>query len=441
MKRMKILSLSLIALGTAGVTSAQVHIGDATDAHDGAILDLTNPQNKGLLLPNVALKDSLILTVGEVTTPGADGTAKGMVVFNTNAYRLNGKGIYVWNGNKWCTISASGKDPGFCMPDYYDVDATKFVDITVNGYIGSDGIFVGNIPTAQPYTQTTKTLRFLTYNLGANPNLTPKQQMAYVSSGNDTWEDITVFGGFYQWGRKDTKHTLRCDTAGHSDRFTTTPYSSLAEATEDGKFVLGYEGISPPVHDLWGNGGGLAGQTNLTYTGTQNAGNPCPAGFRVPTQHEWALLGQEGGSSTSITDDGLEHLYGIASITPTSGITWVHVIAGMANGYWLSSPANGKPSGIALYKEDDWANALADYKNGSLPLTNPEAPNPLMFLPGGGCRSGSYYRANGGHGNYWSSTINSGTPDESMLMAFAFQSISMVVEKRTWGCSVRCVSE
>ncbi|MDR1683278.1 MAG: hypothetical protein LBS25_07835, partial [Candidatus Symbiothrix sp.] len=239
MKRTKILSLLLIVLATVGVTRAQVHIGEMTDAHIGAVLDLTNSQNSGLLLPRVELVDFEILTVGGVIEAGPDETAKGMTVYNTNLYALNGLGVYVWDGAKWISIYASGKIKATlatCRPDYYEVDATKYVDITVNGYTGSDGIFVGaNTGTAMPYTAGTKTLRFLTYNLGANPNIAgpnataaqiAKAQMAYVSAGTAS-EDMTVFGGLYQWGRKDKEHSLRCATSGHEDNFSLNlPYSS-----------------------------------------------------------------------------------------------------------------------------------------------------------------------------------------------------------------------
>ncbi|GHT76879.1 hypothetical protein FACS189463_2780 [Bacteroidia bacterium] len=114
MKKMNFLVLSLIVLSVTSV-KAQVKIGADSDPHAGAILDLTSANDKGLLLPNVALQDEEILQVDGLARKGADASARGMVVYNTNAYALDGKGIYVWDGDKWIGIKAQGKES--CVPE------------------------------------------------------------------------------------------------------------------------------------------------------------------------------------------------------------------------------------------------------------------------------------------------------------------------------------
>jgi hypothetical protein len=59
-----------------------------------------------------------------------------------------------------------------------------------------------------------------------------------------------------------------------------------------------------------------------------------------------------------------------------------------------------------LYASNDWNNAAAGYKNGTLPLYGVNAPEPLMFLPANGYRFhtiGEQYRI-GQFGCYWSAT-------------------------------------
>jgi hypothetical protein len=443
MKRKKILSLFLIVLGTAGITRAQVHIGATTDPHDGAILDLTNSQNGGLLLPNVALQQATILTVGGVDTESAEPTAAGMVVYNTNPYALNGTGVYVWEGAKWTSVYSEGKIKATCATcesDYYEVDASKYVDIKVRNTLGS--------------LTDSLTLRFLTYNLGANPNIagknaTPgqiaKAQMAYTSTLASPAEDITVFGGLYQWGRKDADHSLRCANPDHnsdSDRFKhSAPYSTLDEATSDGRFVWVHENwINPQINNLWGNGGDLAEQINTTYVAPQNDGNPCPAGFRVPTQHEWALLGNEGGSSTDSNNDGFITSGGIAGTTPTSGITWVPVAEGKADNLWS---LDGKTCGYALYRKDVWTAADGEYKDGSKSLTATEAPDPLLFLPAAGSRDSDVCAVTiDSGGKYWSSTVSvSATRPWNTQIYSTDVSSGNTNAGQAVGQSVRCVSE
>ncbi|MDR0546918.1 MAG: hypothetical protein LBG77_04975, partial [Dysgonamonadaceae bacterium] len=210
--------------------NAQVRIGSDENPHEGSILDLTNSKNRGLKLPTVSLQNAEILQVGG-SAADEDLTAVGMVVYNTNTYALYGKGLYVWDGYKWNAMSAEDETLRIatCLPDYYAPDKTKKVTITVKNTLKDN--------TADPLygkyagAESIK-LTFLTYNLGANPNLTPKQQMAYVSTlTNKTYTDITVYGGLYQWGRSDAAHSFRCDydddlDTNHPDLFTQDLYTS-----------------------------------------------------------------------------------------------------------------------------------------------------------------------------------------------------------------------
>jgi hypothetical protein len=156
------------------IVNAQVRIGADENPHDGSILDLTNPKNLGMKLPNVSLLNAEILQVGG-STADEDLTAEGMVVFNSNAYALSGIDIYVWDGQKWNGINTQGKELipilATCAPDYYAPDNTKKVTITVKNTLQGKS----DDPLHAIYGDADSIkLTFLTYNLGANPNLTPK---------------------------------------------------------------------------------------------------------------------------------------------------------------------------------------------------------------------------------------------------------------------------
>jgi hypothetical protein len=448
--------LILISVLCSMNISAQVTIGKIADPHEAAILDLSQKETadpeRGLLMPRVELK--LGLTPFQLPTTVADTEEKatGMVVYNLAENAFVCPGLYVWDGSTWNRLMGEACQPYIpivpaiptCDANYYPPDPLEYVDIEVD----ADGTGQGT---------DLRTLRFLTYNLGANPNLTPKEQMAYVSTLLNPDEDVNVYGGLYQWGRKDAPHSLRCDMGAKPGYFTTALYPAASyNPAIDTLFVWG--GAGSPVEGnfndwayphvdasaFWGNGGGLSTQANTNYSATENTNNPCPAGFRVPTQHEWALLVVENDNSTS-NSDNLNTDGGANGTTPPgtdNPITWVPVVNGKADGS-SSSWISGNMCGYALYAKDDWDAALTGWNNNALgmDLTNSSAPEPLMFLPVAGLRP--YYDGNmnatGFYGLYWSSTVSG-----SDCNVFTFYSTGVSVDgttSRSAGATVRCVAE
>ncbi len=99
-------------------------------------------------------------------------------------------------------------------------------------------------------------LVFLDRNLGA---------LSEDVSSSDSWGDL------YQWGRS---------TDGHEKRLSDTIMKiSPNFITTTKKFIIDYshanDWISSPKDDLWGDE-----QTN----------NPCPCGYRLPTEKEWRAV-------------------------------------------------------------------------------------------------------------------------------------------------------
>jgi len=78
--------------------------------------------------------------------------------------------------------------------------------------------------------------------------------------------DVSAYGSLYQWGRATDGHELRTSATTNSVSNTATPGHS--------NFILG--------HDNW-----LSPQNNTLWQGTNGTNNPCPTGFRIPTETEW----------------------------------------------------------------------------------------------------------------------------------------------------------
>ena len=95
---------------------------------------------------------------------------------------------------------------------------------------------------------------WMTMNLGA-------QQVA------TSFTDAAAYGDSYQWGRT---------TDGHEKRNSTVVAGPVASGSEGANFIT--NGTSP--HD-W-----LSAQDDTRWGATKTANDPCPTGYRVPTEAE-----------------------------------------------------------------------------------------------------------------------------------------------------------
>lgn len=118
-------------------------------------------------------------------------------------------------------------------------------------------------------------LSFMCYNLGADPNLSMEDQMAYETTLNT---DATVMGDLYQWGRNTDGHEKRTSEV-------TTTLATNIQATEPaeviGKFIA--DGTTPN----W-----VTGISDLKLWDVPKTPNdPCPEGWRVPYYQDIYDLG------------------------------------------------------------------------------------------------------------------------------------------------------
>lgn len=236
---MKNLFLAAIVLATSTIR-AQVGIGTNTP-NTSAELDVTST-TKGLLPPRMNITER-----NAISSP-----ATGLVIFNTTTNSLEIKG-----DSSWTNLVQAGTTAG----DMNYWNGTSWVRVPA-GNNGQFLSFINGVPTWKPIESKTDVTNHITGKIWMDRNL-GATQVATSSTDPDS------YGYLYQWGRSTDGHQIR--TSG------TTTTLSATDTPGNANFISAT--ISP--YD-WRNG-----QNSNLWQGVNGINNPCPSGYRVPTEAEW----------------------------------------------------------------------------------------------------------------------------------------------------------
>jgi uncharacterized protein (TIGR02145 family) len=278
-------------------------------------------------------------------------------------------------------------------------------------------------------------LTFMCYNLGADPDYgDPAAQKAYVPSPNTgSSTDRTVYGDLYQWGRVDDGHQRRdlsdeniwpSDHIGSTSGFTEDPVLNNATNinTTTGQVLETNIRFGKFIRRFSGNLDWIAG-ASVVYDKRWNAGteaspkkavaDPCPAGWRVPTNTEWSSV---YGTTINCTSGADCYTSAKAKVNQ-----WSHNFA---------VPPAGDLGTHGVSLTPSTASGNTTY-----------GASPTLFLSAGDDRGYNHATIDnsGTYSKYWSSTV-------AGVSAYTFYCNSTLVLpsttlNRSYGYSVRCVAE
>src|SRR5690554_1490275 len=190
-----------------------------------------------------------------------------------------------WNGTAWVTVAATTNEGATLQ------------------MIGGVPTWIGGIPsTTNPTTGKT----WMDRNLGAS-------QVATSST------DAAAYGDLYQWGRCSDGHEKRTsvttstlstnDVAGHGNFITT-------------ESITNYDWRNP--------------QNALLWQGVAGTNNPCPTGYRIPTDAEFIAEFNSWGSQNSAGAFASPLKFSIGGRRGSDG-TITSVFVGQIGFYWSST--------------------------------------------------------------------------------------------------------
>lgn len=149
--------------------------------------------------------------------------------------------------------------------------------------------------------------------------------------------DVNAYGDIYQWGRFADGHQCRTSTI--------TPALSSNDLPGHGNFIVNisypYDWRSPQNHSLW--------------QGVNGVNNPCPAGYRLPTEAE--LADERAGWSSNNTAGAFESPLKLTLAGLRSTSTGTFVDLGNRGIYWSSNVTSHRSQ--AMYFHNTLASSFS----------------------------------------------------------------------------------
>jgi hypothetical protein len=426
---------------------AQLAIGSLDKPQEFSILELSGGGKRGLRLPQLTTEQRNDLHL-ENLEGDQKTAAMGLQIFN-----LNTLCVETWNGTRWIQqCDESGPCCAPCLSTNFPISTLSITQAMIATIPIDDG---------EDYNDEGY-LQFLTFNLGADPTLSPRDQIAFC---DDKTEDasftdpfnVALYGGFYQWGRNNDGSQFRCqktDDGANDDLFSEVQivgedykdnvlnYSSQFVWTEE-TMNQQFDWITPSDRTLWGNGLDVDNQPKTHFETDNNSdwNDPCPDGWRVPTQYEWRLI---TGEPYEINPSSSQ--YGYFVPVENTKLVWVRFSDGKIVTVFPKKDDNKDDAGNYFYNNGyaifDKHSSIEDVFAVGRKIEEIVEAEPLMYIPAAGYRLFADARVEGvgETGYYWTAT-NIGDASAKYIHFHNTGLNPDDAEPRSTGCSVRCVKK
>lgn len=233
-------------------------------------------------------------TIGQVLTSSGSGSLTWTTVAGLPSSGNTAGEMLYWNGSAWVKVAAGSNGQ------------------TLTFYNGAP-VWLGANTVVSPTGRI-----WMDRNLGAS-------QVATSST------DAASFGDLYQWGRGPDGHQIR----------TSATTSTLSSSDQPGVSNFITPNSSDPAD--W-----RSPQNVNLWQGVSGVNNPCPTGFRIPTETEWEAerLSWSTNSSAGAMVSPLKlpmagnrvYLNGALNAIGFWGAYWSSTVNGTRSGYLLISP-------------------------------------------------------------------------------------------------------
>lgn len=263
--------------GSADVTNI---IGSAFGGTGNGFTKFTGPTTaeKTFTLPDATatiLTSNAAVTVEQGGTGATTLTANNVLLGNgTSAIQAVAPGtsgnVLTSNGTTWASTAPSGgglPTSGNTAGDMLYWNGTAWIKVS-GGSNNKFLVFVNNAPTWAPFIGATDVYNPSTGKVWMDRNL-GATQVATSST------DANSYGSIYQWGRATDGHQLRTTTTTSA---TTTTLSST-DTPGNSNFIS--------IPSCSGTLNWRSSQNDNLWQGVSGTNNPCPSGYRLPTEAEW----------------------------------------------------------------------------------------------------------------------------------------------------------